>query len=620
METLDKLTSPTDISNMSIADLYKLCEDLRYFLIENVSKTGGHIASNLGVVELTVAIHNVFDTSIDRVIFDVGHQCYVHKILTGRRDGFNNLRGSGGVSGFPSPFESKHDAFLTGHASTSVSVALGMARARTKLSEDYSVIALIGDGALSGGLAYEGLSDAGHSDEPLIVILNDNEMSITKNVGGLARHLSKLRVRPYYLSFKKFYRKTVKKIPYIGKKFDNGLRRIKSGIKESLLPSSMFENMGFIYMGPADGHDIKEICKLLKTAKDLAKPVIIHLTTTKGKGYKYAEERPEDFHGVSGFNVQNGEQTENANLTFAESFGNAIVKIADSDDRICAITAAMQNGTGLDDFAIKHKDKFFDVGIAEGHAVAMAGGLAKQGLIPVCAIYSTFIQRAYDMIFHDVSLENLHVIFAIDRAGLVCDDGFTHQGIYDLGMFFQMPEIVILCPSSTTDIDKMLRYAVYEVEGPVVIRYPKGGNNRFASNDAPFLPETMKEGKDVAIVTYGRLVENVMDASQLLADRGVEATVIKVTELSRITFDEISRMIGDIRTIYFVEECVQSSSLASKLALEAMSLGFVGSIIPININNPKVPHDNTKMLMKHYMLDSESLKKRISEDLHGKNR
>jgi len=334
MELLEKFSKPDDIKNMSIADLYSLCEDLRCFLLSNVSKTGGHLASNLGVVEITVAVHNVFDTAKDRLIFDVGHQCYVHKILTGRREGFANLRSTGGVSGFPNPDESVHDAFISGHASTSVSVALGIARARTALDEDYSVIALIGDGALTGGLAYEGLSDAGQSNEPLIVILNDNEMSITENVGGLSRHLARLRVRPYYLNFKKIYRKTIKKIPFFGIRFDSFLKRIKSGVKDTLLPSSMFENMGFIYLGPADGHNIKEVCRLLKVAKEMSKPTIIHLTTTKGKGYKYAEENPDVFHGVSEFNVKNGEEHETPSETFATVFGDTLTAMANNDKKI----------------------------------------------------------------------------------------------------------------------------------------------------------------------------------------------------------------------------------------------------------------------------------------------
>ncbi|MCL2820431.1 MAG: 1-deoxy-D-xylulose-5-phosphate synthase [Oscillospiraceae bacterium] len=610
MELLDNLGSSEDIKNKSIADLYKLCEDLRSFLLSNVSKTGGHLASNLGVVEITVAVHNVFDTSKDRLIFDVGHQCYTHKILTGRRDGFANLRSTGGVSGFPNPQESGHDAFISGHASTSVSVALGMARARTALNGDYSVIALIGDGALTGGLAYEGLSDAGHSGEPLIVILNDNEMSITQNVGGLSRHLARLRVRPYYLNFKKFYRKTVKKIPFFGKRFDNLLRSVKSGVKDTLLPSSMFENMGFIYLGPADGHNIKEVCRLLKVAKEMSKPVIIHLTTVKGKGYKYAEESPEIYHGVSEFNVKNGEAHSVPAETFASAFGDTLTKLADEDERICAITAAMQSGTGLDDFALKHSSRFFDVGIAEGHAVTMAGGLAKQGMIPVCAIYSTFIQRAYDMIFHDVCLPGLHVLFAVDRAGFVSDDGQTHQGVLDVGIFLQMPNITVLCPSAISEMEHILKYAAYEIPGPVAVRYPRGGSDRFASDGPPYEPVLLKgsnEKTDVTLISYGRMVDNIMDAAELLEKRGVTADVIKLINISHISTDRLLPLIGDCTNVFIVEECVSGGSLASKLIFELVSAGYKGSLFALYPDTSAIPSASVEELMEMYKLDAAGI-------------
>jgi len=616
MEHLEKLSTPEDIKTKSIEELYSLCEDLRCFLLSNVSKTGGHLASNLGVVEITVAIHNVFDTSKDRLIFDVGHQCYIHKILTGRREGFANLRGCGGVSGFPNPSESDHDAFISGHASTSVSVALGMARARSALKEDYSVIALIGDGALTGGLAYEGLSDAGQSGEPLIVILNDNEMSITENVGGLSRHLAKLRVRPYYLSFKKFYRKTIKKIPFFGKRFDKSLRRVKSGIKDALLPSSMFENMGFVYLGPADGHNIKEVCKLLKIAKEFSKPTIIHLTTTKGKGYKYAEESPDIFHGVSEFNVKNGEAHEPPSKTFATVFGDELVQMAKKDRRICAITAAMQSGTGLDEFARMHEERFFDVGIAEGHAVTMAGGLAKQGMIPFCAVYSTFIQRAYDMIFHDVCLTNLHVIFAIDRAGFVADDGQTHQGIYDIGIFLQMPNLTVLCPSGISEMKHMMDYAAYELDGPVVIRYPRGGNDRYAANEPPYKPvllkdnnpDTVRNGSQVSdgitLISYGRMVENVMDAAEILEKRGIGTRVIKLTKITAIDTKGLLELIGDSEFVFIAEECVSGGCLAAKLILEFSAGGFTGRTVALNLGDSIVQSASVEELMKIHSLDA----------------
>jgi len=617
MDTLDKLNSPNDIQTMSIADLYKLCEDLRCFLVSNISKTGGHLASNLGVVEITVAIHNVFDTSRDRVIFDVGHQCYTHKILSGRREGFENLRGKDGISGFPDPNESEHDAFISGHASTSVSVALGMASARTAMGEDYTVVALIGDGALTGGLAYEGLINAGHSGEPIIVILNDNEMSITANVGGLSKHLASLRVRPYYLSFKKVYRKTIAKIPVLGKGVTKFFRKIKSGFKSSLLPSSMFENMGFTYIGPADGHNIKEMCRLLKVARDMKKPVLIHLKTIKGKGYRFAEERPEVFHGVPCFNVGNGEPTQMSSMSFATAFGKTIQKLAEKDEKICAITAAMQSGTGLDEFAETLPKQFFDVGIAEGHAVTMAGGLAKQGMIPVCALYSTFVQRAYDMIFHDVCLSNLHVVFAIDRAGLVADDGQTHQGIFDVGILLQMPNMRVFCPACISELEQLLEYAIYKANGPVAIRYPRGGSNPHGGSNCylsagdPFLPVLLKEGKDIALVAYGRLTENALEAAELLSRQGIDASVIKLTEISGVLIHDLIKLTNGAAKIYVIEECVSAGSVASKLALEASCEGIDVRILPINLGMNIAPPATTEELMVMFGLDAKGIVDRL---------
>lgn len=629
MEILDKLTSPNDIKNMSIKDLYILCEDLRQCILENTSKNGGHLASNLGVVEITVAIHNVFDTSRDRLIFDVGHQCYAHKILSGRKEQLQKLRSYQGISGFPNPDESIHDAFVAGHASTSVSVALGMARARTATGGDYSVIAITGDGALTGGLAFEGLSDAGHSGEPLIIILNDNEMSITENVGGLSKHLAYLRMRPYYLSVKKLYRKTIGKIPYFGKGLTNFLRSIKAGVKNAFhLPSSMFENMGFKYIGPVDGHNIKEVCRLLKVARDMSMPVIIHLKTTKGKGYKFAEERPEVYHGVSSFDIDTGKPSELTGETYASAFGSALTDIALGDRRVCAITAAMQSGTGLDRFAGRLPGQFYDVGIAEGHAVTMAGALAKQGMLPVCAIYSTFMQRAYDMLFHDVCLPGQHVVFAVDRAGLVSDDGQTHQGIYDVGMFLQMPGLTVLCPSCISELKEMLRYAIYDLKGPVAIRYPRGGDcdSNFegcvcpfiAQNSPPYEPMLICPGKDAAIVAYGRMTGNAVAASELLEKQGISTAVIRITELSATNMDKLLPILGDIDRVFVTEECVQAGSLASKLALESSTINSKNHtirIIPINLGNNVPPPATTGELMKLYGLDPDGITKYICQSL-----
>ena len=623
MGPLEKLNSPSDIRDMSIEDLYKLCEDLRCFLVSNISKTGGHLASNLGVVEITVAIHNIFDTSKDRLIFDVGHQCYTHKILSGRREGFSNLRGLEGISGFPNPEESIHDAFISGHASTSVSVALGMAKARTALNGDYSVVALIGDGALTGGLAYEGLINAGHSGEPLIVILNDNEMSITENVGGLSKHLANLRVRPYYLFFKKIYRKTIAKIPFVGKGVTKFFRKVKAGVRSTFLPSSMFENMGFTYFGPADGHNIKEICRMLKVARDMKKPILIHLKTIKGKGYKFAEEKPEVFHGVPCFNIGNGEPAQTPEVTFSSAFGEAIFELAKEDKKLYALTAAMQSGTGLDKFSNYFPGQFVDAGIAEGHCVTMAGGLAKQGILPVCAIYATFLQRAYDMVFHDVCLSNLHVVFAIDRAGLVPDDGPTHQGIYDLGILLQMPNMTVLCPSSVSEMKQILKYALYDLKGPVAIRYPRGGDCVGTNCVRPHipvgancvLPLLIREGEDIALLTYGRLVYNAMEAAELLADHGINAAVVKLTKISGNLIDELQDIpdfFKNINKIFVIEECVNAGSVASKLALEISSGGALGvKIIPLNLGNKTAPPATTEELMSMYGLDAQGIIKSI---------
>jgi 1-deoxy-D-xylulose-5-phosphate synthase len=371
--------------------------------------------------------------------------------------------------------------------------------------------------------------------------------------------------------------------------------------------------MGFVYLGPADGHNIKEVCKLLKIAKEISKPTLIHLTTTKGKGYKFAEESPEVYHGVSEFNINNGESRETSSQTFASAFGNKLVKTAKNDKRICAITAAMQTGTGLDDFAVKHEDRFFDVGIAEGHAVTMAGGLAKQGMIPVCAVYSTFIQRAYDMIFHDVCLPDLHVIFAVDRAGLVPDDGQTHQGIYDVGIFMQMPNMTILCPSATSELYAMLDYAAYKLKGPVAIRYPKNGNGKYPSQGPPYEPMLIKPGSDIAILTYGRLTENAVEAAKLLDNKGINTAVIKLTQINPPEIDKLLKLIGNVKSLYVAEECVSGGCLASKLALELPEHGFTGKVSALNLGNKIIPSASLDELMSIYKLDAKGIAESIMD-------
>lgn len=499
---LERISSPEDVKQLNSQGLRLLCQELRCFLVESVSRTGGHLASNLGAVELTVALHRTYDTARDRLVFDVGHQCYVHKALTGRRELFSTLRQFGGLSGFPKPEESCHDAFVAGHASNSVSVALGMARARTLMKENYSVIALIGDGALTGGLAYEGLNDAGDSGEPLVVVLNDNGMSIDPNVGGIATHLSRLRVRPGYYTFKKWYRGLMSHIPG-GRALYRFNHRIKTSVKKAIYPCSMFEDMGFTYLGPVDGHNLAQLCSTLAWAKELRCPVLVHVRTVKGKGYAPAELEPERCHGVSPFDPRVGVE-EHSGEDFSAVLGRELSELAGLDRRVCAITAAMGEGTGLQTFAAAWPKRFFDVGIAEGHAVSMAAGMAKQGMVPVFAVYASFLQRGYDMLLHDVALLGLHVVLAVDRAGLVGADGPTHHGCQDVGYLTQIPGMTVLCPASFAELTSMLRAAV-AMDGPVALRYPRGGEGRpYPAWDGSAL-QVLRAGGDITLVSYGTL-------------------------------------------------------------------------------------------------------------------
>ena len=469
MKILPKINCHEDLLSLSDGEKNQLCGEIREFLIENISKTGGHLAGNLGAVELTVAIETVFDTSRDRLVFDVGHQSYVHKILTGRRTDFSLLRQYGGISGFPKPSESVTDSFVAGHASSSVSIALGMARARTMMGEDYNVVALIGDGAVTGGMAYEGLNNAAVSREPMVIILNDNEMSIGENVGGMSKHLSRIRFSGNYLVAKRWYRKVMKKLP--GGNALYGLSsRIKNRVKRFLLPVSIFESMGFTYLGPADGHDLPGLISLLTAAKEMREPVVVHVMTKKGFGYRFAEEDPAKFHGIGKFDPATGKKLGVKVRTFSDSFGDTMVELARNNPKVCAITAAMPGGTGLLGLMKQYPERLFDVGIAEEHAVSMAGGLAKQGMTPVVALYSTFLQRAYDQIMQDICMLHLHVVFAIDRAGLVGDDGPTHHGVFDVGFLRQMPGMLLLNPVSLQEQQDMLQWAVEEYDGPVAIR------------------------------------------------------------------------------------------------------------------------------------------------------
>lgn len=596
-----------DLHSVSDAEAEKICAGLRADLIEHVAQTGGHLGSNLGVVELTVALHRVFDTGSDRLVFDVGHQCYCHKMLTGRGAAMNTLRTFGGISGFPKPKESVHDAFIAGHASNSVSVALGMARARTLSHEKYSVLALLGDGALSGGLAYEGLSDAGESGEPMIVILNDNGMSITKSVGGVAQYLAHQRVKPQYLRLKKGYRNLMYALPG-GKKIHSFTHKVKRAVKDVILSCSMFEDMGFVYLGPVDGHDVGQLTELLRYAKDIEKPVLLHVRTKKGKGYEPAENNPDAYHGVSAFDVPSGAPLREAKASFSSVFGQTVCELAEEDPRICAITAAMQSGTGLDQFSQRFPNRFFDVGIAEGHAVTMAAGMAKQGMVPVFAVYSTFLQRAYDMLLHDAALQGLHVVLAVDRAGLVGEDGETHHGVFDPAFLDTVPGMTVLCPSSFKELRSMLRQAVNDFSGPVAVRYPRGGENEWSDDRSSGMSVCLREGSDITLVGYGTLIQTLLETADLLEQNGIHAEVVKLNSITPIDVKTVAESVQKTGRLLVAEESVDMNCVGRRIVSSLCQSGVQPRAVALqNLGTGFVPHGTVAQLRKLCSLDAQSL-------------
>ena len=603
-----------------------LCQQIREFLINNVSRTGGHLASNLGVVELTVAIETVYDTAKDRLVFDVGHQCYVHKILTGRQSGFAALRQFGGMAGFPKPSESETDAFVAGHASSSVSIALGMARARTAQNEKYNVVALMGDGAATGGIAYEGLNDAAVSNEPMVIILNDNAMSIDHNVGGMASHLRALRTKERYLGIKRHTKDFLEKVPG-GKYISRLLRSVKDKIRRMLIPTTIFESMGFTYLGPVDGHDTEKLIRLLSSAKEMNRPVVVHVFTQKGRGYEPAQEHPKLFHGIGKFDPKTGEPIPSSSTSFSNRFGDVMVDLAQTEGRLCAITAAMPGGTGLLDFKKRYPKRFFDVGIAEEHAVSMAGGLAKQGMIPVVAVYSTFLQRAYDMILQDICMQKLHVIFAVDRAGLVGEDGETHHGIYDVGFLRHAPGLTVLAPASCRELEDMLRWAVTEQTGPVAIRYPRGGDRGYTDSSWTAMPNikeagvftSHREGKDVTLITYGTMLNNVMAAADLLAEQGTEAEVLRLLTLSAMPAEEIAAKLPPKGHVVIVEEVSGHCGIAQELAYELQKLRPDCLVRNIDLGNRYIPHGSLNALYDDCGLSPEKILSFVTEVCSGEN-
>lgn len=618
---MQQINSPDDIKKLTIPQLKKLASEIREFLIDKVSKTGGHLASNLGIVELTLVLHKIFNLPEDKIIWDVGHQSYVHKILTGRKDHFDTLRKINGLAGFPKVSESVYDCFNTGHSSTSISAAIGFARARDLKNEKFSVVAVIGDGALTGGMAFEALNDAGRSSNNLIVVLNDNEMSITENVGGLSRYLSKIRTDPRYSKAKEDINSLLAKLPLMGKSMTKAIERAKGTIKYIVMHEIIFEELGFKYLGPIDGHNIEEMTRVLSRAKLMKGPIFVHVCTQKGKGYSFAENRPEIFHGIPPFEVETGEIKSGEGQTFSSVFGKEIVNIARKDNSVVAISAAMVQGTGLEDFAAEFPDRFYDVGIAEQHAVTMAAGMAISGLKPVVALYSSFLQRSYDQILHDVALQKLHVVFAIDRAGIVGEDGETHQGLYDLSFLRHIPNIVIAAPCDYSEFAVMLEYAISKHEGPIAIRYPKG-----IWREKLFEPGQLKlgkgvmvrSGKDITIAAVGSMVKTALEVAEILESAGIDAEVINARFVKPLDSSLLINSVMATKKLVTLEDNVIKGGFGSGV-LELLSQN--GIYYPVKIFGfPDEPilHGSRNEIFRKYKMDAQSISEEIKRFMHNK--
>lgn len=623
-EYLDRIISPDDLKNLHIKELKILSGEIRDFMIYNVAKTGGHLASNLGVVEMTLALHSVFESPIDKIIWDVGHQSYVHKIICGRKDQFHTIRTFGGLSGFPKRNESCHDIFETGHSSTSISAALGIARARDLNKENYSVIAVIGDGAISGGMAFEALNDAGHAGNKIIVVLNDNEMSISQNVGAMSSYLSKIRTNLQYTKAKKEIEHLLNQIPSIGKGLTHIIEKIKNSLKYLLVPGIFFEEIGFTYLGPIDGHNIPQLLSVFRQAKKLTDPVFIHIVTKKGKGYCYAEQDPAKYHGIAPFYVETGELIQQRNLSYSYIFGEQLSKMAEQDKRIVAITAAMPEGTGLLGFKAKFPDRFFDVGIAEQHGVTMAAGLASAGMRPFFAVYSTFLQRAYDQILHDVCLQNLPVVLAIDRSGIVGEDGETHQGIFDISYLKHMPNITIMSPKDINELKKMLAFSI-SISGPVAIRYPKG------TAVIPYCDtleiqygkwEILRESIDGVIFAVGRMVEIALQTADILLDNEWRIGVVNCRFIKPMDGEMIEYFMKQKIPIFSMEENVLSGGFGSGV-LEYMNTYKekyrTSSLYTFGIPDTFIPHGSVRELLHKFRLTPEKLAEQIRQIMGDRN-
>ncbi len=611
---LNKIHSPADLKKLDSSEYPELAQEIRNVLIDTVSKNGGHLASNLGAVELTIAIHLTFDSPKDKIVWDVGHQAYTHKLLTGRYDVFDTIRQKDGISGFCHPNESEHDTFYSGHSGTSVSSAFGIAEAnKIKKNNNYTV-AVIGDGSFTGGLVYEALNNAGRSKTNLIVILNDNEMSISKNVGSVAKYLTKIRSKKRYVRMKAKLERFLDRIPLIGHSMASGLFNFKTAVKNLIYESTIFEKMGFRYMGPIDGHDIGMMCEALETAKSLGAPVLLHVNTVKGKGYNYAEKDPSHFHGVSDFDIDTGEPHSSGD-TFCNEFGKLMCKMAEKDKRITLITAAMSLGTGLTEFSDKYSERFFDVGIAEEHAVTFASGLAKGGMLPVFAVYSTFLQRCYDEIIHDGALQDQKLVLAIDRAGFVGDDGETHNGLYDVAFLQSIPKVTVYSPATYDEMKVDFGNAFYRDKDVVAVRYPRGGEPEIPEDYEPSFGTYDIYGDvsaDTVIVTYGRLFFEAAKAAKELQKHNINVKILKLNRIKPIDI-EAFKEIMNAKHIFFYEEGVRSGGVGEKFAAELLQHGYKGSYDITAVEDCFVKQAKVPELIKQYKFDSESMVNKIVE-------
>ena len=616
---LETINSPADVKALSLEQLKQLAEEIRQLLISVISKTGGHLAPNLGVVELTLALHRVFTTPKDKIVFDVGHQSYIHKIITGRREQFSTLRQYGGLSGFPKRSESEHDAFGTGHSSTSISAALGMAVARDLQGEDYNVIAVIGDGSMTGGMAFEALNNAGTLHKKMIVVLNDNEMSISKNVGAMSEYLYQLRTGETYNKIKHDIEGWLKNMEF-GTDVLKAIRRLKGSVKYLMVPTSIFEELGFTYLGPIDGHDLQGLTEVLQAAKKIDGPVLVHVLTKKGKGYKPAEESPNKFHGTGPFDIATGKKIANPNapITYTEVFGRTLTELANADKDIIGITAAMPDGTGMSTFAKAHPERCFDVGIAEQHAVTSAAGAAAVGLKPVAAIYSTFLQRAYDSVLHDICMQKLHVTLCLDRAGLVGDDGYTHHGVFDYAYLRSMPEMTIMAPKDENELRHMLKTAV-DFDGPVSVRYPRGsGVGVSITEPMHSLPigkaEVLREGKDVCLWAIGSMVQSALQAADKLAEQGISAGVVNMRFAKPLDEELLLEHAAQYGKIVTLEEGVLQGGVGSAVleTLNAAKMLQKCQVLTLGIPDEFVLHGDKKLLFKDLGLDVETIADKIA--------